>query len=95
MVLALSGVEAIANTTGLMQLDPGSTPSKPKVAITARKAILPVLFEVVLFTTLFGLAMHALPALGRHDHEGDMLRHLGQVFVDQPMHQVAWLSWIG
>ena len=31
IVLALSGVEAIANTTGVMKLDPGSTDSNPSV----------------------------------------------------------------
>jgi nucleotide-binding universal stress UspA family protein/amino acid permease len=95
VILALSGVEAIANMTGLMQLDPGSTPQKPRVAVTARKAIIPVMLEVALLTTLFGLVMHAIPNLGRHEHEGDMLRHLGHVFVDQPMQQVSWLSWLG
>jgi amino acid transporter/nucleotide-binding universal stress UspA family protein len=94
VILALSGVESIANMTGVMQLDPGATPAKPRVSITARKAIVPVMIEVVLLTTLFGLAMHALPGLGRHDHEGDMLRHLGQAFVDQPLEQVSWLGWL-
>src|SRR5207253_3192877 len=41
VILALSGVEAIANLTGVMKLDPGSTPDKPSVAATAKKAILP------------------------------------------------------
>ncbi len=95
VVLALSGVEAIANTTGVMQLDPGSTPSKPSVAISARKAIIPVMIEVCVFTTLFGLAMHAIPGMGQHEYEGNMLRHLGQVFVDKPLHQVPALSWLG
>src|SRR5207249_496484 len=31
IVLALSGVEAIANATGVMKLDPGSTDAKPCV----------------------------------------------------------------
>jgi amino acid transporter len=95
VVLALSGVEAIANTTGLMQLDPGATSSKPSVAITARKAIIPVMIEVCVFTALFGLAMHAIPNMGQHEYEGNMLRHLGLVFVDQPMHQLSWLGWLG
>ena len=35
MILALSGVEAIANITGVMKLDPGSTAEHPKVTRTA------------------------------------------------------------
>src|SRR5438045_8403489 len=31
VILALSGVEAIANLTGVMKLDPGSTPDQPRV----------------------------------------------------------------
>jgi amino acid transporter/nucleotide-binding universal stress UspA family protein len=95
VVLALSGVEAIANMTGLMQLDPGATNVRPRVERTARKAIIVVMIEVCMLTALFGLAMHAIPEMGRHDHEGDMLRHLGHVFVDQPLQQVSALSWIG
>ena len=39
VILALSGVEAIANLTGVMKLDPGSTPDKPKVRKESLKAI--------------------------------------------------------
>jgi amino acid transporter/nucleotide-binding universal stress UspA family protein len=95
VVLALSGVEAIANMTGLMHLDPGSTPEKPRVMNTARRAILVVMVEVCVLTLLFGLAMNAIPGMGAREHEGDMLRHLGHVFVDQPLQNVAWLSWFG
>lgn len=95
VILALSGVEAVANTTGIMQLDPGSSPSNPRVAITSRKAIIPVMFEVCLFTTLFGLAMHAIPGMGPNDHAGDMLRFLAEKFVDEPLQQTAQLAWLG
>jgi amino acid transporter len=95
VVLALSGVEAVANMTGLMHLDPGSTNARPRVERTARKAIVVVMIEVCLLTALFGLAMHAIPGMGPHDHEGDMLRHLGHVFVDQPLQQISVLSWFG
>lgn len=54
IVLALSGVEAVANMTGLMQ---------PPVPKTARKTIWPVLIEVVLLNMLFGVAISGLPAL--------------------------------
>ncbi|MHC1767869.1 MAG: universal stress protein [Verrucomicrobiia bacterium] len=61
MILALSGVEAIASLTGVMRLDPDATLDKPKVAKTARKAIIVVAFEVVLGTSLLGWAMLSLP----------------------------------
>jgi amino acid transporter/nucleotide-binding universal stress UspA family protein len=63
VILALSGVEAIANLTGVMKLDPGSTPENPKVARTALKAITPVAIEVVLGTALLGWAMLSLPSV--------------------------------
>ncbi len=58
IVLALAGVEAVANMTGLM---------KKPVAREAKRTIWPVLIEVVGLNLLFGLAMTAmllaLPAL--------------------------------
>src|SRR5204863_7232771 len=53
VVLALSGVEAVANMTGLMKLDPGSTPQRPRVHRTSRKAIVVVMVEVCILTVLF------------------------------------------
>jgi amino acid transporter/nucleotide-binding universal stress UspA family protein len=91
IVLALSGVEAIANATGVMKLDPGSTEEHPSVRKTSTPAILGVMLEVCLFTALLGLAMHALGSL--HVVNGDvnapgaesvrdyMLRYMGEVFV--------------
>lgn len=61
VILALSGVEAIANLTGVMKLDPGATLDKPRVGRTARKSIFPVATEVVLGTALLGWAMLSLP----------------------------------
>jgi amino acid transporter/nucleotide-binding universal stress UspA family protein len=91
IVLALSGVEAIANATGVMRLDPGSTDEHPSVVKTSTPAILWVMIEVCVFTALLGLAMHALGGLqvvngdvsaphaqGVRDY---MLRYMGQVFV--------------
>jgi amino acid transporter len=91
IVLALSGVEAIANATGVMRLDPGSTDEKPSVVKTSTPAILWVMIEVCIFTALLGLAMHALGGLkiasgdvnaphaeGVRDY---MLRYMGEVFV--------------
>ena len=51
VVLALSGVEAIANMTGIMV---------PPVAKTSKKSIWPVLLEVVIFNVVLGIAMLAL-----------------------------------
>jgi nucleotide-binding universal stress UspA family protein len=83
VILALSGVEAIANLTGVMKLDPGSTPEKPKVAITSRKAIWPVAIEVVLGTALLGWAMLSLPHSYGDEIKaryGDMMRFLGEEY---------------
>src|SRR5206468_5611426 len=55
IVLALSGVEAIANATGVMKLDPGTTDQNPCVIKTSTPAILIVMVEVCLFTALLGL----------------------------------------
>ena len=81
VILALSGVEAIANLTGVMNLDPGSTLDKPRVASTARKAIWPVACEVVVGTPLLGWAMLSLPpAFGDvlRERRDDMLRFLAE-----------------
>ena len=81
VILALSGVEAIANITGVMKLDPGSTPLHPKVTRTAAKAIIPVAIEVVAGTVLLGWAMLSLPqsfAPQLTGHSEDMLRFLGE-----------------
>jgi amino acid transporter/nucleotide-binding universal stress UspA family protein len=63
IVLALSGVEAIANATGVMPLNPGCDPDKPCVSKTSTKALLVVMIEVCVFTALLGFGMHALPGL--------------------------------
>jgi amino acid transporter/nucleotide-binding universal stress UspA family protein len=95
IVLALSGVEAIANATGLMKLNPGSDEAHPCVTKTSTPAILWVMLEVCLFTALFGLAMLALPDLkvvpspdgfdvnapGAEGVRDYMLRYLAQSFV--------------
>ncbi len=54
IILALSGVEAIANMTGVMVQPVGRT---------SKKSIWPVLGEVVVFNVLFGIAMLAIPNL--------------------------------
>ena len=91
IVLALSGVEAIANATGVMKLNPGATDAQPSVTKTSTPALLIVMIEVCVFTALLGLAMNALGGL--HVVNGDvnapgaegvrdyMLRYMGQTFV--------------
>jgi amino acid transporter/nucleotide-binding universal stress UspA family protein len=91
IVLALSGVEAIANATGVMKLDPGSTEDRPSVVKTSTPAILMVMVEVCVFTALLGLGMHALGELqivngdvnapGAEGVRDYMLRYMGQIFV--------------
>jgi len=60
VIVALSGVETIANTTSVMKLNPGSTWQKPTVTRTSTPAILIVMFEVIIYTALFGLAAAAI-----------------------------------
>ena len=99
IVLALSGVEAIANATGVMKLNPGSSEGGPSVTKTSTPAILWVMIEVCVFTALLGLAMHALPGLVAH--EGDvnapgaegvrdyLLQYMGQSFVGHALGATA------
>jgi amino acid transporter/nucleotide-binding universal stress UspA family protein len=96
VILALSGAESIANLTGVMKLDPGSTMEHPSVARESTKAITPVAIEVVIGTALLGWAMLSLPSvLGKTLHltdkyqiaavlgqrSEDMLRFIGEQFA--------------
>src|SRR5213082_3445737 len=96
VILALSGAESIANITGVMKLDPGSTMDKPSVARESLKAIVPIAIEVVAGTALLGWAMLSLPSvLGKTLHltdpsavasvlqlrSEDMLRFIGEQFA--------------
>lgn len=91
IVLALSGVEAIANATGVMKLNPGSTEAQPSVTRTSTPALFIVMVEVCVFTALLGLAMNALNGLqivngdvnapGAEGVRDYMLRYMGQTFV--------------
>jgi len=99
IVLALSGVEAVANATSVMKLDPGSTDENPTVSKTSTPAILWVMAEVCLFTALLGLGMHALNGLQIHDGDVNapgspgvrdyMLRYMAEVFVGGPLGSLA------
>lgn len=73
IVLALSGVEAIGNLTGVMQ--------RP-VARTSRRAIWIVAIEVALFNVILGIAM--VSQLGNDqyaEHREDMMAFLSQAYV--------------
>jgi amino acid transporter/nucleotide-binding universal stress UspA family protein len=99
VVLALSGVEAIANATGVMKLNPGSSDHRPSVSKTSTPAVLAVMIEVCLFTALLGLAMHALPNLmaahgevnapGHPGVRDYMLGYMAEVFVGHSLGVVA------
>ena len=81
VILALSGVETIANMTGVLRLDTGSTMEKPAVKRETRLAILPVAVEVVFGTALLGWAMLSLPsnlAPTIQARSEDMLRFLAE-----------------
>ena len=64
VVLTLSGIEAIANMTGVMVLT---------VRQTSRLAILPVIIEVVVLNLVLTAAMNALPDSKLIDGEGHYL----------------------
>jgi amino acid transporter/nucleotide-binding universal stress UspA family protein len=78
IVLALSGVEAIANMTGIM-VHP--------VEKTARKSILPVLIEIVVLNLILAAAMDTLPdsilydESGKPAHTSDMLKVIAAQYV--------------
>lgn len=91
IIIALSGIEAIANTTNSMKLNKGSTKAAPSVTNTSTPAILRVMVEVCVFTSLLGLAMNALPGIEMHNGTLDapgypnvrdaMMRYMGEVFA--------------
>ncbi|MFM8788620.1 MAG: APC family permease [Chthoniobacterales bacterium] len=61
VILALSGVEAIATLTGVLKQDKGSTAENPRVVKNAAKAIVPVALEVSAGTALLAWAVLSLP----------------------------------
>jgi amino acid transporter len=72
IVLALSGVEAIANLTGVM---------KKPVYATASKAVWTVAIEVAVFNVLLALVMLAINPLDREAHKTDMLAFLSWSYL--------------
>ena len=88
IILAISGVEAVANMTGIM-VEP--------VERTARRAIWPVLVEIVVLNLVLTLAMLAIPlaVLGKgggdpyEAHRDDMLRVMAEYYVGPGFAAVA------
>jgi nucleotide-binding universal stress UspA family protein len=81
LILAISGVEAIANMTGIMV--------RP-VERTVRRSVWPVLIEIVVLNIVLTLAMLAIPlaVVGDGDvsaahiaHRDDMLRLMAEYFI--------------
>jgi amino acid transporter/nucleotide-binding universal stress UspA family protein len=72
IVLALSGVEAIANLTGVM---------KKPVYKTAKKAIWVVALEVAVFNCILAAVMCAIFPLGRSGHKEDMLAFMAGYYI--------------
>ncbi len=70
IVLALSGIEAVANMTGIMVAPVGKT---------SKKAIWPVLIEVTVVSLILGAAMNAIPGLSGHTE--DMIRVIGEHYI--------------
>ena len=91
VIVALSGIEAIANTTGVMRLDKGSSYAKPSVIKTSTPAVIMVMVEVAFFTALFSFVVNALPGLeihgdqvsapGQPEVRDSMLRYMSEVFA--------------
>lgn len=95
IILAISGVEAVANMTGIM-VEP--------IAKTARRSIWPVLIEIVVFNLLLTVAMQSLPmsVLGNDDpsqamtaHRDDMLNVLASHYVGPRFAGFAGLVFAG
>lgn len=89
IILAISGVEAVANMTGIM-VEP--------VAKTARRSIWPVLLEIVVLNIVLTIAMSAVPleVLGDGNpdqaysrHRDDMLRLLADYYIGPAFGAVA------
>lgn len=92
IILAISGVEAVANMTGIM-VEP--------VTKTARRSIWPVLMEIVVLNLILTIAMQAVPltVLGNGDatqamtaHRDDMLKVLAEYYVGPVFAGVAGLA---
>lgn len=92
IILAISGVEAVANMTGIM-VEP--------VTKTVRRSIWPVLIEIVVLNLILTIAMQAVPlnVLGNGDaaqamtaHRDDMLNALAEYYVGPVFAALAGLA---
>src|SRR3954468_16262972 len=84
VILALSGVEAIANMTGVMKLENNGPGQPPSIRKTSSRAILVVAVEVVLGTVILGWAMLSVPkenAPALAEHSEYMLKYLGEHYA--------------
>ncbi|MEZ6318523.1 MAG: universal stress protein [Phycisphaerales bacterium] len=80
ILLALAGIEAVANMTGLMR--------KP-VHRTAKRTIWPVLLEVAILNVVFGVALAGTPALAHmHGQRPDALQFAADAQL--PEHVLAY-----
>jgi nucleotide-binding universal stress UspA family protein/L-asparagine transporter-like permease len=91
MILALSGVEVAASSTGVLKLDPHATLEKPSVLVTARRAVWAVMLDVVIGTALLGVLAMCLPDAAK-EHQNDMLRYMGEVFIGP--HFANLVGWV-
>jgi amino acid transporter len=91
MILALSGVEVAASSTGVLKLDHGATIEKPSVFFTARRAIWAVMVDVVVGTALLCVLAMCLPDAARA-HQNDMLRYMAEVFIGP--HFANLVGWV-
>ena len=82
MILALSGVEAAASSTGVMRLDPGASFENPSVHHTSRRAVKVVMVEVVLGTAMLSVLAMCLPSEAV-EHKEDLLRYMGETFISE------------
>ena len=87
MILALSGVEAIANMTGTMKPDADSLPGAPSVHREARRAISVVMIEVVLITVVLGVMVAGMPA-GSFSQPESFLRTMADFYISP---QYGWV----
>jgi nucleotide-binding universal stress UspA family protein len=91
MILALSGVEVAASSTGVLKLDAKATLEAPSVFITARRAIWAVMLDVVIGTALLSVLAMCLPDAAKA-HQNDMLRYMGEVFIGP--HFANLVGWV-
>jgi len=87
MILALSGVEAIANMTGTMKPDSDSPPGMPSVHREARRSISVVMIEVVLITAVLGVMVAGMPA-GSFSQPESFLRTMADFYISP---QYGWV----